>query len=105
MRSADRHVRRVLGAVVVALVVAVAGCGGESSPAGDERTPEPASPAVSEQPPVEASGRVLRVPSSYPSIQAAVDASRPGDLVLIAPGTYHEAVEVTDENPGVVIRG
>ncbi len=43
--------------------------------------------------------------SSYPTIQRAVDASRPGDLVLIAPGTYHEAVEVGEEHPDVVIRG
>ena len=46
---------------------------------------------------------VLNVPEEYASIQAAVDDAVPGQLVLIAPGTYHEAVDVgTDE---IVIRG
>lgn len=29
----------------------------------------------------------LNVPSDHPNIQAAVDAARPGDLILSAPGT------------------
>jgi hypothetical protein len=46
---------------------------------------------------------VLDVPADFESIQAAVDAAAPGDLILIAPGTYHEAVDVgTDE---LTIRG
>ncbi len=46
---------------------------------------------------------VLNVPDEFDTIQAAVDAAVPGDLVLIAPGVYYEAVNVlTDE---VVIRG
>lgn len=50
------------------------------------------------------SGRsILRVPADYPTIQAAVDAARPGALVLVAPGTYREAVTVT--SPDIVIRG
>lgn len=36
----------------------------------------------------------LRVPEQYPSIQAAVDAARPGDVIDIAPGVYHENVIV-----------
>ena len=45
----------------------------------------------------------LKVPGDYPTIQKAVDAAKPGDLVLIEPGTYKEAVKVeTDE---LVIRG
>jgi hypothetical protein len=50
-----------------------------------------------------ASGRVLRVPEEHASVQAAVDAASPGDLVLIAPGVYRESVWVATER--IVIRG
>src|ERR1700750_1216779 len=35
-------------------------------------------------------GNYLGIPGQYSSIQAAVDAARPGDWVLIGPGNYHE---------------
>lgn len=47
--------------------------------------------------------RALRVPAQVPTIQAAVDAARPGDLILIAPGVYAEEVVVTA--PGLTLRG
>jgi plastocyanin len=47
--------------------------------------------------------RTLRVPDRYRTIQAAVNAARPGDLILIAPGLYGEAVTVT--TPGITLRG
>jgi hypothetical protein len=50
-----------------------------------------------------ASGRTLRVPTPYPTIQAAVDAAVPGDLVLIDRGVYREEVTVT--TPSLVLRG
>jgi hypothetical protein len=46
---------------------------------------------------------VREVPGEYPTIQAAVDAASEGDLVLIAPGVYNEAVDVTTNN--LTIRG
>jgi Periplasmic copper-binding protein (NosD) len=76
-------VRRAVAAALGVLVGAglFAGCGGDG-------------------------GWVARdVPGDYPSIQAAVDAARPGDLVRIAPGAYREGVVVAASKRDVVIRG
>jgi plastocyanin len=53
--------------------------------------------------PVEPTGTVLQVPADFPTIQSAVDAAGPGDLVLVAEGTYPEQVDVSTEQ--LVIRG
>jgi len=45
-----------------------------------------------------------RVPEDYETIQAAVDAASPRDLVLVGPGVYNEAVSV-QETPRLTIRG
>lgn len=45
----------------------------------------------------------IRVPNDEATIQAAVDKSVAGDLILIAPGTYHEAVDVFTND--LTIRG
>jgi len=69
-----------------------AGCGddGDDSSGGTDDT--------------EASGpQTLRVPEDHETIQAAVDAAEPGDLVLISPGVYNEDVDVT--TPELTIRG
>jgi len=46
---------------------------------------------------------IIEVPSEVATVQEAVDAAEPGDLVLIAPGVYNEAVDVTTDD--VTIRG
>jgi plastocyanin len=48
-------------------------------------------------------GKTIHVPADQPSIQAGVNAASPGDLVLVAPGTYKEAVLV--RTPYITIRG
>ena len=62
------------------------------------------SESTDEETPAEDDGAsTLAVPEDYDTIQAAVDEAEPGDLVLVSPGTYEEAVTVeTDE---IVIRG
>lgn len=51
----------------------------------------------------DSTSRVIAVPADQPTIQNAVDAARAGDVVLISPGTYNEAVKVTTQD--IVIRG
>ncbi|MEE8601540.1 right-handed parallel beta-helix repeat-containing protein [Euzebya tangerina] len=53
--------------------------------------------------PSEWTGDTVRVPEEFPTIQSGVDAALPGDLVLVGPGIYREAVSVT--TPGLTIRG
>jgi Right handed beta helix region len=45
------------------------------------------------------------VPEEYPTIQAAVDAAQPGDLVRVGPGIYREQVVVGPAKRDIVIRG
>jgi hypothetical protein len=45
------------------------------------------------------------VPEEYPTIQAAVDAAQPGDLVRIGPGRYREQVVVGPAKRDLVLRG
>jgi hypothetical protein len=86
--------RRLLTALPACALVLAAACGGDDDGAGGE-----AAGGDGE----EATGATLRVPDDHDTIQAAVDAAESGDLVLVAPGTYEEAVTVgTDE---LTIRG
>ena len=59
--------------------------------------------AAENEAPAEWTGVTRLVPEEYPTIQSGVDAAEPGDLVLVSPGTYREAVSVT--TPGITIRG
>src|SRR5579885_1681274 len=49
------------------------------------------------------SGSTLRVPEDFPTINAALTAAKPGDMISIAPGTYHDALIV--KTPNITIRG
>jgi len=86
------NARRLLGVALAGALVLTAACG------GDDEDSDGAAPASGEQ-----EGTTLRVPDDYGTIQAAVDAAEPGDLVLVGPGTYQEAVNV--ETDQLTIRG
>jgi nitrous oxidase accessory protein NosD len=85
--------RRLLGVLLVSALALTAACGGDDDDDGGGGGDGAE----------DAGGATLNVPDDHDTIQAAVDAAEPGDLVLIAPGTYEEAVTVeTDE---LTIRG
>ncbi len=44
---------------------------------------------------IRGSANALRVPSGYSTIQEAVEASLPGDTILVAPGDYYENIDLT----------
>jgi hypothetical protein len=79
--------------------LSLAACAGP--PIGDPSPAALGDPATDS--PSQWSGETRLVPQDFPTIQAAVDAAGPGDLVLIDRGTYREEVEVT--TPGLTIRG
>jgi plastocyanin len=66
--------------------------GGGGTEVGPGREPVPSGPGVT-----------IRVPEDEATIQGAVNAAKPGDVILIGPGTYHEAVRVM--TPYLTIRG
>ncbi|MEJ2851929.1 MULTISPECIES: right-handed parallel beta-helix repeat-containing protein [unclassified Saccharothrix] len=78
-----------LAAIAVVSALALAGCGAADGPAAGTR---PAGTNVT-----------IRVPSDAPTISAAVSLAQPGDLVLVGPGVYHEAVKV--DKARVTLRG
>jgi plastocyanin len=73
---------------------------------GDVAAPDSVQPTGAGDAPAptyKASGKTINVPEDSPTIQGGVNKAKPGDLVLVAPGVYHEAVKVTTD--GIVIRG
>jgi hypothetical protein len=88
--------RRLLALLLACVLVLAAACGGDDDTSSDD--PEGGGPGDAAS--VE---DALRVPDDYDTIQAAVDVAEAGDLILVAPGVYEEAVNVeTDE---LTIRG
>jgi nitrous oxidase accessory protein NosD len=71
----------------------------EDNKVDEEPEPEAEAEPVADPNPLGA----LRVPEDYPTIQEAVDAATPGDIVLIGEGVYNESVSVETDN--IVIRG
>ena len=52
-----------------------------------------------------ADGRTLHVPAGFPGVAEAIAASQPGDVILLAAGTYPGEIVVPEEKPGITIRG
>ena len=128
LKRTQRSVSRTIALFVTGALV-VASCGGgdddssdadlptaETAPATDPPATDPPAtdppatdpPATDPPPTTEAPAGptddgVLEVPGEFATIQDAVDAAVEGDLVLIAPGTYVESVDVTTNN--LTIRG
>jgi Right handed beta helix region len=84
------HNPRFIAATLVALALIAGACGSDDDPSTSDEGAE------------DTSG-TLHVPQDHDTIQAAVDAAAPGDLILVEPGTYEEAVDVETED--LTIRG
>ncbi len=83
------HRRRDVVIAVFVVASVVTGC------AKDTSAPSAATGA--------AAPRTITAPGSYGTIQRAVDDARPGDMVMIEPGTYTESISVETNN--ITIRG
>ncbi|MEV0981126.1 NosD domain-containing protein [Streptomyces sp. NPDC049915] len=80
---------RVLAAVLGTLTL-VAGCSSGDGGSGKGRRPAGAHVTI-------------RVPGDAPTISDAVFLAHPGDLVLVAPGVYHESVKISTAR--ITLRG
>lgn len=95
-------------AVVAALLLVVSGCASREgddigSPIFNGTTPDglQVEPPITTLPIPEIDA--IRVPLDFFSVQNAVDAAQPGDLILLDPGVYTEEISIT--TPDIVVRG
>ena len=96
--------RRPLASLILVCVVALAA----AAPVALAASPTPSSPPSSPPSPPPSSpplGKTLRVPSEFADLNAAITAAGPGDVILLAPGTYPGGYEVPANRPGITIRG
>ena len=84
MRGRSMRTRLIVGAMAVALLAGA--CSSDSG--GSEE---------------ESGASTISVPEDHGTIQEAVNAASPGDLILVSPGVYNEAVDV--EVNDITIRG
>ena len=94
MRNRTQRTWLAIAAALTALALVAGACGGDDTDdaeGGSDTTEERTEPTT------------LTVPDDHATIQEAVDAAIPGDLILISPGVYKEAVTVTTED--LTIRG
>jgi hypothetical protein len=84
MRARSIRTRLIVGAMAVALLAGA--CSSDSG--GSEEG---------------SGGSTISVPEDHSTIQEAVNAASPGDLILVSPGVYNEAVDV--EVDDITIRG
>src|SRR5947209_17518197 len=77
----------ILGSCVLA-VASLAACSSSSHPSGS------AAPAASNAARVLLVGTFAGRTGQYRTIQSAVNAARPGDWILVAPGDYHENADL-----------
>jgi hypothetical protein len=91
-------------ALLLVPAMALVACSDEDDTAGTADTSAPGDAGDGDSTTTAAGDfTTIRVPDDHATIQEAVDAAEPGDLVLIGAGTYEEAVIVETED--LVIRG